>query len=298
MPVREANLRRIYFGSLAILAFFLGVQVLARGSITSGFGIDYWLLVLISAIPLLILTSNLPVTRRYIPRVTIAVWLGVFLLWGFSDPLSYGYPISLTPWMYNISYGLILGVPAVVLIRGIASLGLLKLTVYAGCLMILAYYVFGLLYNYTWGIMYNRSGAGMYGYMAGLTWVDAIKGWLKATDWLFPRLLTFAGLGSLLAKRRGLLLGIVISLVVALADSVIYWLAFIPGDNEFETPSFLSTIRFGLPDILWALVIEVGILGFIASVGALTTRVRLKIAPESARQRHNVRRIPRCAELN
>jgi hypothetical protein len=63
---KEANVRRIYFASFTLLAFFLGIQVLARASITAGFGVDYWLLVLITAIPLLILTSNLPVTRRCI----------------------------------------------------------------------------------------------------------------------------------------------------------------------------------------------------------------------------------------
>jgi hypothetical protein len=296
---KEANLRRIYFASFTLLTFFLGIQVLARASITSGFGVDYWLLVLITAIPLLILTSNLPVTRRCIPRVTIAVWLGLFLLWGFLNLLSSGYPITLTPWMYNISYGLIIGVPLIVIMfKGFASLGLLQLTVYSGCLMILAYYIFGLLYNYNWIVMYYRSGAGVNGYMAGLTWVDAVKGWLEVPDWLFPRLLTYAGLGYLLAKRRGLLPGIIISLMIALVDNVIYWLAFIPGDNGFETPSFLNTIRFGLPDLLWALVIQVGILGFIAGVGALTTRVRLPFVPESTRQHRSVRRIPPRAELN
>jgi hypothetical protein len=297
----ETSLRRLYFGSFALLTFFLGSQVLVSyshlGTIDSGFGVDYWLLVLISAVLLLILTSNLPETRRSLPTSITAIWLALFLLWGFSD--QFFYPFALTPWLYYIDYGLVVGVPLVVFMsERIASLGLIKLMVYSGCLMILAYYIFGLLYNYDWGIMYNRSGAGMYGYMAGLTWVDAIKGWLEAPDWLFPRLLTYAGLGYLLAKRRGLLPGIVISLIVALVDNVIYWLAFIPGHNEFETPSFLSTIGFGLPDLLWALAIEVGILGFVATVGALTTRVRLPFVPESTRQRRTVRRIPPRAELN
>jgi hypothetical protein len=298
---KEANLRRSYFTSFALLTFFLGSQVLISyshlGTITSGFGVDYWLLVLISAVPLLILSANLPVTRRSLPPIIIAIWLALFLLWGFSD--QYFYPFALTPWLYYIEYGLVVGVPLVVsMSERIASLGLIKRMVYSGYLMILAYYIFGLLYNYDWGILYNRSGTGMNGYIAGLTWVDAIKGWLDAPDWLFPRLLTYAGLGYLLAKRRGLLPGIIISLVIALVDNVIYWLSFIPGHNEFETPSFLSTIRFGLPDLLWALVIQVGILGFIAGVGALTTRVRLPFVPESTRQHHSVRRIPPRAELN
>jgi hypothetical protein len=297
----EASLRRLYFASFALLTFFLGSQVLVSyshlGTIASGFGVDYWLLVLISAVPLLILSSNLPVTRRSLPPIIIAIWLALFLLWGFSD--QYFYPFALTPWLYYIDYGLIVGVPLVVSMSGrIASLGLIKLMVYSGFLMILAYYIFGLLYNYDWGIMYNRSGTGMNGYIAGLTWVDAIKGWLEAPDWLFPRLLTYAGLGYLLARRRGLLPGIVISLMIALVDNVIYWLAFIPGDNGFETPSFVNTIRYGLPDLLWALVIEVGILGFIAAVGALSSRVRLRYIPESTRQRHNVRRILPRADLN
>ncbi len=297
----ETSLRRIYFSSFTLLTFFLGIQVLFRyshlGTIDAGFGVDYWLLVLISAVPLLILTSNLPVTRRSLPTSITAIWLALFLLWGFSD--QYLYPFFLTPWLYYIVYGLVVGVPLVVILsEHIASLGLIKLMVYSGCLMILAYYIFGLLYNYNWGIMYNLSGTGMYGYRAGLTWIDAIKGWVEAPDWLFPRLLTYAGLGYLLANRRGLLPGIVISLMIALVDNVVYWLAFIPGHDEFETPSFLSTIGFGLPDLLWALVIEVGILGFIAAVGALTSRVRLPYVPASTRQHHNVRRIPPRTEPN
>jgi hypothetical protein len=179
----------------------------------------------------------------------------------------------------------------VIVFKRVADLGAIRLTVYVGFVIILAFDLFGLLHDYSWFGMYVRLGVGMFGWEDGFDWLEGIGVWIGYSDWIMPRLLTYAGMGYLLARRKGFPLGICISVLVALADSVLYWLMFLRGRGDFEAPPLWIVLQYVWPNVLRALLLEVSILGFIALTGAMLTLVRWPSRSLAKRRPHTVRRI-------
>jgi hypothetical protein len=225
------------------------------------------------ALALLLISSSLPKNIGSRPRLLLGLWLALFLRAAFGALFRYDYPIAAWPWIGYFVYGLIIGVPLVVVVfKRFADLGMLRLTVFAGFLVILAYYLLDLLYGLNWFSLYVRLDVGMFGSSGGFDWVEGVTAWLGKEKWVSYRLITYVCLGYLIAKHKGLIWSIAISMVIALADSALGWLVFLPNDGEFEAPPMRFVAEYYWPELLRALLIQVSILTFFALGGALITR--------------------------
>ena len=216
--------------------------------------------------------------RPWVTRALIAVWLVLFLLGGFDDFFQYTYEISDWPWQWYpwigyYLYGLVIGVPLLVIaLKRVAELGIIKLTVYMGFLITFSLYQIDLLNGQGWFGMYVRLGIGMFGGPEGFDWIEAIGTWTHNLDWLGYRLFTYAGLGYLVAKRTRVISGFLICMLVALIDSTLSWLVFLPDDGDFEAESLLLVLQYEWPVVLRAIVIQVVYLTLFSVGGLIATR--------------------------
>ncbi|MGA7732782.1 MAG: hypothetical protein WCD37_16115, partial [Chloroflexia bacterium] len=206
MPAKSQSLGCISLGLWLALGLLLGCQVITG---LSGYSIEptYLVVILLTGAALLSMASNVSEAAKSLPRILLGLWLALFIRWGFDDIFRYDYPITAWPWMGYFVYGLLIGVPFLVIaFKRVAALGAIRLTVYTGFVISLAFYMFALLHDYSWFGMYVRLGVGMFGWEDGFDWLEGIGVWIGYPDWIMPRLLTYAGLGYLLARRKGLLL--------------------------------------------------------------------------------------------
>lgn len=227
------------------------------------------------ALGLLVVAPVIPSTRRLIPRFLLGCWLALFLRSAFDKLFVYDYPINAFPEIRYFIYGLILGVPfLVVASKAVSALGPIKLTVLTGFLIVLAYHVLNLVYAYDWFGMYVRLGLGMWARSDDTIWSRYFEVWLQYFDWIGFRLITYIGLGYLLAKRKGLLVGMAIGSLIALADNVLGWLVFLPHDGEFEAAPLSFVLDYYSAELLKTLLAQVSVLSVFVVFGALVMLVR------------------------
>jgi|GEM_PF-5592190 len=235
--------------------------------------------------------SGSTVSLRYI---FLGLWLALFLRAAFGDLFRYDFPMVYFPWTGYFVYGLIIGVPLlVILFKRIADLGVVRLTVYTGFLVILAFYLLDLLLERT------HLGTGWLDGPNGFDWGEAISASVEGAGWV--RLITYIGLGCVVARRKGLILGIVISMLIALVDSIIGWLVLLPGDGGFESAPLRLFLDYYWPEVIPAILrdvlIQVIVLTFFGLLGAMITRYRWprsyrpRLVPSSKRRHRPARRI-------
>jgi len=87
-------------------------------------------------------------------------------------------------------------------------------------------------------------------------------------------LIIYLGLGYLLAKRKGFFPGIAITMLVALADSVLSWLVFVPGQGQFPFFTFGVVLQYFLLGLVKAVLAQFVDLSILALVGALVALIR------------------------
>jgi len=227
------------------------------------------------ALAVLLISPLMPGSTKFLRRSLLALWLALFLWSGLQQIFVYPYPISTYPWTVYFVYGLMLGVPLLVIAsRRIASLGLIRLTVCAGFIVALTYDVLNFAYSYDWFGMYVRLRVGMWITPDATDWTQYLLVWLGFPGWLNFRLITYLGLGYVLAKRKGLLTGVAISVVIGLMDCALGWLVFLPGKGDFEAPPLSVVLQYDLPEFLKALLAQVTILAALALLGAFVAQVR------------------------
>ncbi|HEX8221722.1 MAG TPA: hypothetical protein VF914_21215 [Chloroflexia bacterium] len=246
----------------------------------------------------------MPGTKELADRTAIAVCLALFLAVGLGDILREDFPVSTWPWIGTFVYGLMLGVPLLAItFRTVANLGAVRLMVLTGAAILLAHYVldylYGINYGSTWYGMYIRLRLGMFSEPPGWSSLEEVIGdwigsWGQYLGWV--RLLTFAGLGSIVAKHKELLPGIFVLISVALADRILGWLVYLPDDSYFETPALSFVLEYDLPALLRAVAIQTSISVCVGLVGVAfgrSDRLSRPVMPVARQRIYTVRRVPR-----
>lgn len=222
----------------------------------------------------LFLSPVIPITRKLLSRILLGLWLALFLLSGFGQLFRHNFPTSYQPWTGLLIYGLLLGIPLLVIAyKSIASLGPIRLTVYAGFLLVLVYTLLKFSFGYHWFGMYSCLRLDMGGMSQDRDWTSYLLVWLGYENWVSYRLFAYLGLGYLLAMRKGFLIGVAISILIALADSTLGWIVFLPHDADFETAPFRLVLQYDLLELLKALLAQTVNLSLFALLGALITLI-------------------------
>ncbi|MDQ5824490.1 MAG: hypothetical protein M3441_09830 [Chloroflexota bacterium] len=218
----------------------------------------------------------MPKSTELLPRIVLGLWLALFFLLGFQTLFSRDYPASTWPWMGYLVYSLILGVPLlVVAFQRVADLGIVRLTVCAGFLIVFSYHLFDLVhdlnYGRGWFWMYVRLQIGMFGDSESFNWLQAVLEWSGNLDWI--RIITYTGVGYLAARHKGLLAGIAASMLVGTVDSTFGWLVFLPDDGDFEAPALSFILEYQAYAVVRAVFIQAGILAVFGLLGGLIQRL-------------------------
>ncbi len=226
------------------------------------------------ALAALLLSPLMSRATEFLPRLLLGLSLALFLWSGFASLFVFDYPTRIYPWTGYLIYGLILGVALIAIVsRRVASLGPIKLTVFAGFVLALTYDLLNFAYGYMWGGIFNRLSGGWEFMRETSDWVGDLLSWLQYTDWVSYRLIAYIGLGYLLARRKGFAIGMGISMLVALADNTLTWLVLLPVQGEFELPPFTIIFQHFLPEVIKAFLAQVVDLSIFALCGALVTLV-------------------------
>jgi hypothetical protein len=247
----------------------------------------------------------MPGNKELADRTALAVCLAVFLAIGFGDIVKDDFPVGAWPWIAAFVYGLIVGAPLLVLVsRTVANLGAARLMVGGGVAILFAHHALDLLYGVDYGLswfgMYSRLHIGMFADSFSLTWLDdRIREWVElwAQDLGWVRLLTYGGLGYIVARRKVLLPGIVAFISVALADHTLGWLGYLPASPDLEAPELLVLLLYDLTGLLNVIAIQTGISACVGLVGAAIARSgwpspsRRPVMPLARRRIRPARRI-------
>jgi hypothetical protein len=246
----------------------------------------------------------MPDNKELGDRTAIAICLAVFLLVGLGDIVRDDFPAVAWLWIGSFVYGLILGVPLLVLVsRTVAKLGAVRLMVGAGFAILFAHYaldsLYGIDYGLSWFGMYVRLNVGMFAEPFALTrldvWIqDWAELWAQHLGWV--RVVTYGCLGYVVARRQVLLPGVLAFILVALADHTLGWLVYLPDGSDFEAPGLSFVLQYYMPELLRVLAIQTGISVCVGLLGAAIGRLeRLSQSTTfQARGRtHLVRRVPR-----
>jgi hypothetical protein len=199
----------------------------------------------------------------------------MYLLLGFQTLFSRDYPVSTRPWMGYLVYGLILGVPLmVVAFKRVADLGVVGLTVCAGFLIVFSHHLFHFVpgpdYGRGWFWMYVRLQIGMFGDRESFNWLQAVLEWSGNLDWI--RITIYTGVGYLAARHKGLLAGVAASMLAGSMDSTLGWLVFLRDDGDFEAPPLSLVLQYQAYAVGRAVFIQAGILSVFGLLGALIER--------------------------
>lgn len=224
------------------------------------------------SVGLLFLSPIMPATAKLLPRILLALWLALFLWSGSSRLFAQDYYINSWDWTAYLAYVLTLGIPLLVIAsKKLAALGPIKLTVFSGFILMLVYDVFNLHYQYRPFYITDVMPDGSH-------WVSYAADWLGFSTWVSYRLITFIGLGYLIARRRGVIRGMFICMLVALADSQLGDLASITGlAHDLESVPSSLRLQFGWFDVwlvsLETVLVQVMYLSIFALAGAMITLI-------------------------
>src|SRR4051812_21811109 len=148
------------------------------------------------ALPVLLLSPIVPDTTRLVPQIFLGLWLALFLRSGLDPLFHYDYPLDYVPWAWFVLYSLIISLPLlVVMSTTIASLGLIRLTICAGFVLVLTYDVLNLVYGLQWHEMegsFNLGNGDVVGF--DYKWSDYLLYWLGFPGWTSFRLIIYLGL--------------------------------------------------------------------------------------------------------
>lgn len=246
----------------------------------------------------------MPGNKELVDRTAVAVCLAVFLVAGLGDIVREDFPVSAWLWVGLFVYGLMLGVPLLVIgSRTIANLGVIRLMVCAGASIILAHYALDFLYGVDYGLRWRSMYSLLHTWMPSSPsefmrlsdWIGGmIVPWIQQLDWV--RLLTYGGLGYTVTRGKGLGPGIVACILVALTDHTLGWLVYLPDEPSFETPAVSLIIQYDRRAILSAISVHAGISATAGLVGAVIGWLDQWSLPAMSVARgriHPVRRVPR-----
>lgn len=224
---------------------------------------------------LLVLAPVMPSTSKLRPRLLLACWLALLLRSAFDPLFVYEFPLSTFPWTAYLIYGLILALPLLVCVsKTVAALGPVKLTVLAGFAIWTGYTVLNIAYGYGWFSMFIRLGLGIWARPDDSGWSSYFLTWLGYPEWLGYRLITYIGLGYLLVRHMGLFFGMAMCMLIAVTETIISWLVFLPYAGEFEAGPLSAVLQYAPDALLKALFAQIAILSLVGLSGALIARVR------------------------
>lgn len=268
MPEKTELARHIVLGSWSALFFLFVVQVTSR---SGGYEpLVHWFYVLLLGVVLLV-ALNVAGSTQGVSRIALGLWLGLFLLYGLEDVQSiislYGSSLyDWFPWLGYVVVALIIVVMVlVVALRPVTGLGAIALTISAGFLVVLANYALALVFPDTNRHAFGRADVRW----LHLDWFGATFGHYLEHDWI--RLITYTGLGYVVAKRAGWLLGVVSTIGVAFLDSILSWLVLIPYVVD---SGFLDETLLYWPDFLRTIVIDTYVLACFGGIGIVISQIR------------------------
>jgi hypothetical protein len=277
MPEETGSSHRILAGlcwamlllvEFQILMSFLGLTVI----------VDYLAVYLLVGVALLVTASNATKESAFAPYTLAGAWLAMLMLIGLGDAQktlnwASGGGHDNSGWLGYVVVGLLISSVLILVSvsRGVAGQGLIWLTVYTGFLILIVDGVLQSVYGSDWEDFAARLGpvpADGYGWM---------EVWTYTPDLI--RILTYIGLGYLVARRKGVIVGTAITTLVALADSGLGVLALALHQMLFIPSLWKAVMQLvGLGEVVGSLAVDLvaraSILALLGLMGAMTTRVR------------------------
>lgn len=304
MPARTSNPSCAMIGTGMALVLLTGCHVFGRLSsalVEAVLYMDYSVFVVLLGVGILIAISAAPKPKKanvlfrpthFPTRVLIAAWLGLYIFWCFPNLFAYFNPASSKTWMVLFAQ-VIIGCVFILAAasKKIAAYGPLILTVGSGFLVICSNFLFAALEDHDSFSAFDHLDYWLNFEMGRTPWGSVVGNWVGYDTWFFPRMLTYLGLGFVLARRWNVEKAVNIGFLVAPLDCIMYWLAYMPGLTRFDEIPVSDIVQFELPIFGQASLVQILILGTLVALGAFATRLPLLFPGRARKNNPRVRRI-------